>query len=301
MGTYSTGIQHGNVGFAQMAPPSPMMRMSDSSIGDSFGGDATFGYTMSSFDGRSQGYAAPSQMQRKEKKPGLLSGAAGAVRSLFKGSSYDGAGAPDAFPTSDPTGGQTWIGASGTAPGGSWPGFDGDSFINSVYDKVIDRDQPEDGTDKKFNAYIIEKITALDKERDKIDFAKNFEKIDRILSAAEGLADKKGRDAKFAASFKRLLDKLEEKCRINDSDAKLSDIAVMQNFDGSFCHCRALKTKYSLIMLRRLLVEGDAQLYSMQVKKLVAFLGRASLTALEEAELKECLEMAPDLMPIQRT
>lgn len=165
------------------------------------------------------------------------------------------------------------------------------TLIDALFDYIKGQKQPVSET--VFTSSVKAKIIELANECDNIDFADNFEKIDEILSLVEFFAGKG--DKEFDDSFGKLIQRLEENCRIADKQTSLIDIAGMQNFDGSFCHCRCLKATYSVIALKRFLNEGDAYIYRKQIEKLFAYLRDAGVTGQSGVKLSECVELAKKL------
>ena len=120
----------------------------------------------------------------------------------------------------------------------------------------------------------------LSEHCDSIDFTKSFEKLDLILSAVEQFAGTG--DKAFDDCFDKLIQLLDDNCRLGDATMSTSDIASTQNLDGSFCQCSRLKKKYTLIAAKRLISDSDSFLYSKQIKKLIEYFRRNDPDALKE-------------------
>ncbi|MCL1806229.1 MAG: VWA domain-containing protein [Oscillospiraceae bacterium] len=159
-------------------------------------------------------------------------------------------------------------------------------LVLRFFKEISDRDTPV--SESEFKLDIRAKIIELSKHCDAIDFAVCFNEMDQILSAVEQFVGKG--DQAFDDSFQKLLQLLDENCRLNDASLKSADIASMQNFDGSFCQCSQLKKKYTLVAAKRFISDSDSFLYSRQIKKLVEFFRRTDATVLEDSCFAEYLK-----------
>ena len=128
--------------------------------------------------------------------------------------------------------------------------------------------------EQEFARDIRAKIIELAGNSEHINFAGCFEEIDLVLSIVESFVGKG--DKVFDDSHQKLVQLLDGACSLDERSKSLSDIASMQNFDGSFCHSSQLKKKYLPIALERFINDSDSFLYKKQTSKLVEYFRRTN-------------------------
>ena len=144
------------------------------------------------------------------------------------------------------------------------------ALIMKLNNDAGDREDPI--SEAEFNDSAREVIIELANNSDHIDFPGCFDELDLVMSSVEHFVGKG--DSIFDDCYQKLVKLLDDCCILDDESLSISDIAEMQNYDGSFCQCSPLKKKYSPIALQRLTTDGDSFLYDRQIKKLNAYLQR---------------------------
>jgi|GEM_PF-3216424 len=165
-----------------------------------------------------------------------------------------------------------------------------DKLIDRLYEMIGDMNWEVGGV--AFADSIRASLVKIWSKNDKIDFVGQFAKLDKILSAVEKFTAKK--DDEFDKCFLELSARLEKSIEKAGKSLSLDEIAGAQNFDGSFYHLQ-YRNALTLMVLNRLLKEGDIFVYQKQIKKTIGYLGAASLSAEETGKFEECLALAKNV------
>jgi hypothetical protein len=145
-------------------------------------------------------------------------------------------------------------------------------LLETLYEKFQEAG-PEAHTEEEFNGAWREPLLTLAAHRDRIDLDDTLALLDGVLALAAPFT-RQG-DTALDGAYDVLAGLVLAYRLAQVEQAPLSEIASLQNFDGSFGHCPAVRGPCSQAALGRFLTEGDAHLYQRQVGKLREFLNRA--------------------------